>query len=88
MRRHLPQKIVINRLILKLREAGLLGEMGTRYQTRKIQPPKCEEFKSVGFREVSYKDVFGAFLIVGGGYVLSVVIWILEKATRAKGGKN
>ena len=76
MRKNLPAKKLINRAILRMHESGLLKKL---FFKSVPHAPKCEEFQGSAYRSVSYSYVFGAFLVLGCGWVLAIGIWGIER---------
>ena len=76
MRKNLPAKKLINRAILRMNEGGLMKKL---YAKSVPHAPKCEEFQNTAYKTVSYSYVFGAFAVLGCGWLVAFIIWGIEK---------
>ena len=77
----LPQKVAVNRLILQLKETGLLRKMIQRNEGNKHRPDCKGANSKPGLKEVGLNHVYGAFALTIFGYIFSIVLWGLEKVT-------
>lgn len=76
MRRNLQEKELIDKATIRLMETGILRKINSRF---KPQPPDCEDSNADGgFTPVSCNYVFNAYVLLIGGYVVAVAIFICE----------
>ena len=81
LRRDLPAKENINRALLRLYETGILKYARQKFATHQV--PECHSFGGVGYKEVSIDHVYGAYVVLGAGYVVALALYFMEKAAAA-----
>ena len=78
LRKNLPAKERINAVMVRLYETGILEYAKNKFSTHQV--PNCHEFGSVGYKEVSMGYVYGAYVVLGAGYGVALLLCLLEKA--------
>ena len=77
LRKDLPYERDINLAILRLKETGLLKKMIHDWYPH---PPDCQDHASSSYKQVSIMFVYSAYVVLLGGYIISVMIFVLEKS--------
>lgn len=77
VRPNLPAKPLIDRGILRLKEAGIMKKIHDKHVPKLTE---CAEFSNVGYKPVEMKYVFGAYGILVTGIVCALAVWAIEWA--------
>ena len=77
IRKNLPEKKLIDKATIRLMETGIMKKLNSKF---KPQPPDCDDSNANGgFTPVSCNSVLNAYVLLIGGYVVAIAIFICEK---------